>query len=180
MSRLAPLEPDSMPPRQRDAYEDLIANQRGGVRGPFGVWVRSPGLVAAMRGLMKFYLEESVITEDIRELTIIITTRHWGATYAYAAHEAQALASGLTPGLVAAVMAQREAHRGRRPRALRSQVLRGITRNPKGVRSPLPGGVFSARGEGRGRPHGPRRLLLGHLLDAQRLRDTTRDVRGGI
>ena len=105
MSRLAPLEPDSMPPRQRDAYEDLIANQRGGVRGPFGVWVRSPGLVAAMRGLMKFYLEESVITEDIRELTIIITTRHWGATYAYAAHEAQALASGLTPGLVAAVMA---------------------------------------------------------------------------
>ncbi len=105
MSRLAPLEPDSMPPRQRDAYEELIANQRGGVRGPFGVWVRSPGLVAALRGLMKFYLEESVITEDIRELTILITTRHWGATYAYAAHEAQALASGLTPGLVAAVMA---------------------------------------------------------------------------
>ena len=105
MSRLAPLEPECMPPRQRDAYEDLIANQRGGVRGPFGVWVRSPGLVAALRGLMKFYLEESVITEDIRELTILITTRHWGATYAYAAHEAQALASGLTPGLVAAVMA---------------------------------------------------------------------------
>ena len=105
MSRLAPLAPDSMPPRQRDAYEELIANQRGGVRGPFGVWVRSPGLVAALRGLMKFYYEESVITEDIRELAIIITTRHWGATYAYAAHEAQALAGGLTPGLVAAVMA---------------------------------------------------------------------------
>ena len=32
MSRLAPLEPESMPPRQRDAYEELIANQRGGVR----------------------------------------------------------------------------------------------------------------------------------------------------
>ena len=106
MSRLAPLAPENMPPRQRDAYEDLIAHQRGGVRGPFGVWVRSPGLVIAQRGLMKFYLEESVITEDIRELTIIITTRHWGATYAYAAHEAQALASGLTPALVAAVMAQ--------------------------------------------------------------------------
>ena len=69
---------------------------------------------------MKFYLEESVITEDIRELTIIITTRHWGATYAYAAHEAQALASGLTPALVAAVMAQENAHRGHPPRALRS------------------------------------------------------------
>ena len=79
MSRLAPLAPENMPPRQRDAYEDLIAHQRGGVRGPFGVWVRSPGLVIAQRGLMKFYLvEESVITEDIRELTIIITTRHWG------------------------------------------------------------------------------------------------------
>ena len=106
MSRLAPLEPDNMPPRQRDAYEELIANQRGGVRGPFGVWVRSPGLVIALRGLMKFYYEESVITEDIRELAIIITTRHYGATYAYSAHEAQALASGLTPSLVAAVMAQ--------------------------------------------------------------------------
>ena len=106
MSRLAPLEPDNMPPRQRDAYEELIANQRGGVRGPFGVWVRSPGLVIALRGLMKFYYEESVITEDIRELAIIITTRHYGATYAYSVHEAQALASGLTPSLVAAVMAQ--------------------------------------------------------------------------
>ena len=106
MSRLAPLEPDNMPPRQREAYEDLIANQRGGVRGPFGVWLRSPGLVIALRGLMKFYYEESVITEDIRELTIIITTRHFGATYAFSAHEAQELASGLTPALVAAVMAQ--------------------------------------------------------------------------
>ncbi|MCE2452870.1 MAG: hypothetical protein J4F48_08530 [Nitrospinae bacterium] len=104
MSRLAPLEPESMPPRQREAYEDLIANQRGGVRGPFGVWVRSPGLVIALRRLMKFYYEESVITEDIRELAIIITTRHMGAAYAYSAHEAQALASGLTPALVAAVM----------------------------------------------------------------------------
>ncbi len=108
MSRLAPLEPENMPPRQRDAYEELIANQRGGVRGPFGVWVRSPGLVIALRGLMKFYYEESVITEDIRELAIIITTRHMGATYAFSAHEAQALDSGLTPSLVAAVMAQEQ------------------------------------------------------------------------
>ncbi len=106
MSRLAPLEPESMPPRQKEAYEDLIANQRGGVRGPFGAWLRSPGLVIALRNLMKFYYEESVITEDIRELVIIITTRHMGATYAYSAHEAQALASGLTPALVAAVMVQ--------------------------------------------------------------------------
>lgn len=105
MSRLAPLAPEKMPPDQRAAYEEVIANQRGGVRGPFGVWVRSPGLVSALRGLMRFYLEESVLTEDIRELAVLITTRHWGAAYAYAAHEAQALASGLTPALVAAVMA---------------------------------------------------------------------------
>lgn len=112
MSRLAPLEPESMPSRQRDAYEELIANQRGGVRGPFGVWVRSPGLVIALRGLMKFYYEESVITEDIRELAIITTTRHFGATYAYSAHEAQALDSGLTPALVAAVMAEEQPFEG--------------------------------------------------------------------
>ena len=105
MSRLAPLAPEEMPPAQREAYEEIIAHQRGGARGPFGVWVRSPGLVAALRGLMRFYLEESVLTEDIRELAVLVTTRHWGATYAYAAHEAQALASGLTPALVAAVMA---------------------------------------------------------------------------
>ncbi len=106
MPRLDPLVPDAMPPRQKAAYDELIAHQRGGVRGPFGVWVRSPGLVAALRGLMKFYLEESVLTEDVRELVVLITTRHWGATYAYSAHEAQALASGLTPALVAAVMGE--------------------------------------------------------------------------
>ncbi len=105
MSRLAPLAPEAMPVEQRSAYEELIAHQRGGVRGPFGVWVRSPGLVVALRSLMRFYLEESVLTEDVRELAILITTRRWGARYAYAAHEAQALASGLTPVLVAAVMA---------------------------------------------------------------------------
>ena len=89
MSRLAPLAPEEMPPAQREAYEEVIAHQRGGARGPFGVWVRSPGLVAALRGLMRFYLEESVLTEDIRELVVLVTTRHWGATYAYAARAGQ-------------------------------------------------------------------------------------------
>ena len=71
MSRLAPLAPEEMPPAQREAYEEIIAHQRGGARGPFGVWVRSLGLVAALRGLMRFYLEESVLTEDIRELAVL-------------------------------------------------------------------------------------------------------------
>ena len=52
MSRLTPLGTENMPPRQIDAYEELIANQRGGVLGPFGVWVCSPGLVIALRGLV--------------------------------------------------------------------------------------------------------------------------------
>ena len=145
MSRLAPLAPENMPPRQRDAYEDLIAHQRGGVRGPFGVWVRSPGLVTALRAhevlsgrkrhhrrhpRTHHYHHHAPLGGDLR------LRRPRGAG---SRQRADARSRGRRDGAG-------NAHRGHPPRALRSQVLRRIARNQK-VSEALYQEAFSLLGE---------------------------------
>src|SRR4051812_4475130 len=42
--RMAPIAPDKMSPAQRNVAEDIMAGPRGGLRGPFNAWLRSPEL----------------------------------------------------------------------------------------------------------------------------------------
>jgi len=112
MSRLTPLSAETMPEEQRKVYEDIAANQRGGVRGPFNAWVRSPELAARLRGLIDFLSHRTSLPGSVRELAVLMVVREWKADYAWKAHEALALQSGLPAEAVAAVAA------GRRPGAL--------------------------------------------------------------
>mgnify|MGYP002779860707 FL=1 len=40
--RLPPLAPERMTPRQREVAEAIAGGPRGGLRGPFQAWLRSP------------------------------------------------------------------------------------------------------------------------------------------
>lgn len=109
MTRLTKLSVEEMPEEQRRMYEELIANQRGSVRGPFGVWLRSPELVDHMRNFFEFLQQRTSLPPRLRELAILLTVRFWEARYAWNAHEPQALHAGLGPEVISAI------GRGERP-----------------------------------------------------------------
>ena len=112
MSRLSTLSPATMAADQRKVYEDIAANQRGGVRGPFNAWVRSPELATCLRNLIDFLSHRTSLPGNLREIAVLMAAYAWQADYAWKAHEALALKSGLSPEAIAAIGA------GHRPSAL--------------------------------------------------------------
>src|ERR1700722_13045206 len=89
--RFRPLKYDEMTGEQRTMVDHLLAGERGGVRGPFNVLLRSPevgDLAAEFGGYLRFH---AALPRDIAETVIIMTGRFWMAQYEWIAHKAAAL-----------------------------------------------------------------------------------------
>src|ERR1700739_3951954 len=79
--RFKPLKYDEMTPEQKIMVDHLLAGERGGVRGPFNVLLRSPAvgdLAAEFGGAMRF---RTGLPADVREMVILMTGRYWMAQY---------------------------------------------------------------------------------------------------
>ena len=48
MSRLAPIDPATMTPAQKQAHDAIAAGPRGSVRGPFAALLHNPGVADAI------------------------------------------------------------------------------------------------------------------------------------
>ena len=107
MSRLPDLPRERMTEAQRRAYDGIVAGPRGSVRGPLGVWVRSPGLAEHAQRLGAFLRYEGSLPGKLRELAILVVARHWTAQFEWYAHAPIAEEEGLDPGIVAAIAARR-------------------------------------------------------------------------
>src|SRR5512135_2365974 len=73
--RFKPLKYDQMTPEQKTMVGHLLAGERGGVRGPFNVLLRSPevgDLGAEFGGAMRF---RTGLPANVREVIIIMTGR---------------------------------------------------------------------------------------------------------
>jgi 4-carboxymuconolactone decarboxylase len=82
-----------------------IASRRGGTRGPFLVWLRSPGLGERVEALGAYCRFESALPERLRELSLLLAARHWDAQYSWNAHADKAVAAGIDPAALAAIAA---------------------------------------------------------------------------
>src|SRR6516164_4309714 len=101
--RFKPLKYDEMTPEQKTMVDHLLAGERGGVRGPFNVLLRSPEVgdfAQQFGGAMRF---RTTIPKDISETIIIMTGRYWMAQYEWTAHKAAALQNGVKPEIVEAI-----------------------------------------------------------------------------
>jgi 4-carboxymuconolactone decarboxylase len=94
-------------PRQRE-ISDRITRRRGGTRGPFLVWLRSPELCEKVEALGAYCRFESSLHPRIRELSLLISARHWDAKYSWNAHVGKAAELGVTPESLADLAADRE------------------------------------------------------------------------
>lgn len=103
MTRLAPLELDAMTPEQRAVAEAIAAGPRGGLRGPFPAWLRSPELADHGQKLGAYCRYGSSLSPNLSELAIIVTGKHWTAQYEFWAHARLALEAGVAPEAVEAI-----------------------------------------------------------------------------
>ena len=72
-----------------------ITARRGGTRGPFLVWLRSPQLCERVEALGAYCRFESALPLKLRELSLLVAARHFDAQYSWNAHIDKAVEAGL-------------------------------------------------------------------------------------
>ncbi|MFD7709679.1 carboxymuconolactone decarboxylase family protein [Streptomyces sp. NPDC059785] len=107
--RLPVLATDDMTERQQELSARITA-RRGGVRGPFRVWLNSPELCERVESLGAYLRFESSLPKRLRELTLLMAARHWDAQYSWNAHAATAVEAGIPEAAVKAVAERRTPH----------------------------------------------------------------------
>ncbi|MPZ98423.1 MAG: carboxymuconolactone decarboxylase family protein [Dehalococcoidia bacterium] len=103
MSRLTTLEMDELTPEQKQVADAIVSGPRGGLRGPFNAWLRSPGLADPAQRLGAYCRFDNVLPRDLSEMAIILTGRHWKAQYEFYAHARMAREAGLAEEIVEAI-----------------------------------------------------------------------------
>jgi 4-carboxymuconolactone decarboxylase len=94
MTRLPRLGPEELSPEQK-ALSDRIAGKRGQTRGPFLMWLHSPGLGDKVEALGAYVRFESSLDLRLRELVLLVCARHFDAQYSWNAHVVKAADAGI-------------------------------------------------------------------------------------
>ncbi len=93
--------------RQQE-ISDRITGRRGGTRGPFLVWLRSPELCEKVEALGAYCRFESSLDPRLRELSLLIAARQGDAQYSWNAHVGKAVDLGVSADALAALAERRE------------------------------------------------------------------------
>lgn len=103
--RFAPLAWEEMTPAQKTMVEHVLSGPRGSLGGPFNVLLRSPemGDLAQQFGASMRFL--NTVPAKLRELTIILTARHWTSQYEWLAHRRAAAQAGLAEPIIQSIAA---------------------------------------------------------------------------
>ena len=110
--RLPPIPPERMAPRQREVAEAISGGPRGGLRGPFQAWLRSPEVADRLQRVGEYVRFQSSIPPALNELAILVTAREWTAQFEWYAHRELAMKAGLPPAVADAIA------RGERPEGM--------------------------------------------------------------
>ena len=103
MTRL-PLPNDAdLSPRQKEVIEMVKNGPRGGVRGPFGAWIRSPECAAIAQDLGAHVRFRSCLNDRVREVVICTTAASIRAQYEWFAHARIALEAGVSSATLEAI-----------------------------------------------------------------------------
>ena len=103
MPRLAPLDLDKLTPEQKKVADAIVSGPRGGLRGPFEPWLRSPVLADRAQKLGEYCRFNNSLPADLSEMAICLVGRHFKAQYEFYAHAALAKKAGLPDSIVEAI-----------------------------------------------------------------------------
>ncbi len=99
----------TLSPRQQE-ISDRITSRRGGTRGPFLVWLRSPELCEKVEALGAYCRFESSLDPRLRELSLLIAARYWDTQYSWNAHVGKAVEMGVSRESLTALAENQEPH----------------------------------------------------------------------
>ena len=95
MPRMAPLDLNNLPAEQQRVADAIRSGPRGGLRGPFEAWLRSPELADRAQQLGAYCRFGTSLPRDVNELAILLTGKHWRAQFEFWAHARLAREAGL-------------------------------------------------------------------------------------
>ena len=101
--RLAPLDLAALTPEQRAVADSIMSGPRGGLRGPFEPWLRSPVLADRAQKLGEYCRFSNSLPKDLSELAILLTGKHFRAQFEFWAHARLAQQAGLPDDIIEAV-----------------------------------------------------------------------------
>jgi 4-carboxymuconolactone decarboxylase len=99
-------------PRQQE-ISDRITARRGGTRGPFLVWLRSPELCERVEALGAYCRFESSLDLRLSELSLLVAARFRDAQYSWNAHVRKAIDAGVSEEALKALANREEPDFGR-------------------------------------------------------------------
>lgn len=103
MARLAALTTDRMTDEQRRVADAIRGGPRGGMRGPFEAWLRSPELADLAQRLGAYCRFGTGLPADVMELAILLTGKHWRAQFEFWAHARLGKQAGLPDAVIEAI-----------------------------------------------------------------------------
>jgi 4-carboxymuconolactone decarboxylase len=101
--RMPPIPLEKMTPEQRTVADAIMSGPRGGMRGPFNTWLRSPEVANHLQKVGEYVRFNTSLDKRLNEMAICMTAQHWGSQYEWYAHAPLALKAGLDPAILKAI-----------------------------------------------------------------------------
>ncbi|WP_329271969.1 carboxymuconolactone decarboxylase family protein [Streptomyces pseudovenezuelae] len=108
-ARLAGLLPGELDEQQSEVYRAVTGGPRaagpqafpltdadGRLRGPFNAMLLSPPVGMAVQAVGAAVRYESVLSDRVREMAVLVVAAYWGSAFEWQAHEAVGRTRGLT------------------------------------------------------------------------------------
>lgn len=108
MARLPRLDLETLSPEQKAVADSIMSGPRGGLRGPFEAWLRSPQLADRAQKLGEYCRFGNSLPRDLSEFAIILTGKHWKSQFEFWAHARLAREAGLDEAIIEAVRTGQE------------------------------------------------------------------------
>jgi 4-carboxymuconolactone decarboxylase len=105
MSRLTPLVLDEMTPEQRAVADEIIADPRRRISGPFIPWLRNPEMADLAQKLGFVMRFRTTLPPRLSELAILVAARFWRSDFAWTAHLQPAAEAGVAAETIQAIAA---------------------------------------------------------------------------
>lgn len=103
MSRFPVLADAEMSPEQRAVVAEISAGPRGGVRGPFIALLHHPALAQRIQALGEHLRFGTSFTDDLTEIAVLVTARHWTCQNEWVPHAKMAQRAGLSDAIIDAI-----------------------------------------------------------------------------
>jgi 4-carboxymuconolactone decarboxylase len=96
---------DELSHKEREARDFLTTGPRGGVSGPYRIWVSNLPLARALVELDQHLNATETLSAAEREIAVLVTAARWDAPYVATAHVPRAAASGVPADAVERILA---------------------------------------------------------------------------